>query len=435
MKTLIAAALCLLASSALADGSGALFGGNSPTSVNGTAITPTTVAASTITATTAIGVSTTAPVWPLTVVSNAMTGLNVEQVSGTQIDLGTLWSQAAGGGGQFMVLSSTDSTNQSAGVNTQIISRAIGNAGTPSFLLQSASGTYTNKAIFGTANKVIGNLIYQAWTSGTSYSNIGRISVQTEGVPASASNMPAAMIFYTASTGTISASEKMRLSSAGLMTVTGSSTTQIKFFGGAPNVGANNSFANMYFGNDPWGQLSFDYFPASPSFSDYRLSLNNLLDNEQAALSFGTSVGSVNAATMTFNNGGLKITAQQVAGRAATFSSIYGSTFVVNATGSSSFGGSLSVSSSVFVGVFVATQAAGGAGASVTAICSSPTQALGTAFATGGGCVCTGAVTPTGDTNAPNRLTAGSPVTGWTCQEPGGTGGACSAYAICSRIQ
>lgn len=90
----------------------------------------------------------------------------------------------------------------------------------------------------------------------------------------------------------------------------------------------------------------------------------------------------------------------------------------------------VTISSAAFVGVEVSTETAGGAGAAVTALCRTP----GT-FAIGGGCNCTGAVAPTGETSEPNCVTAGCIPTGWTCQEPGGTGGACAARVICSRLQ
>ena len=90
----------------------------------------------------------------------------------------------------------------------------------------------------------------------------------------------------------------------------------------------------------------------------------------------------------------------------------------------------LTVSSAAFVGVTVSTQAAGGAGASVTALC----KVAGT-FALGGGCSCAVVVAATSVISVPNVVTAGGIATGWTCQVAGGTGGQCSAYVICSRLQ
>lgn len=100
-------------------------------------------------------------------------------------------------------------------------------------------------------------------------------------------------------------------------------------------------------------------------------------------------------------------------------------------TGASSFDSNSPVtfSSAVFVGLAMSTIAAGGAGVSVTALCPAGK------FATGGGCNCTGGVAVTGTTADFNCLTAGCVPTGFTCQEPGGTGGACSAYVMCSRAQ
>lgn len=97
--------------------------------------------------------------------------------------------------------------------------------------------------------------------------------------------------------------------------------------------------------------------------------------------------------------------------------------------------GPVTMSSATFVGVYTSTQVAGGAGASVTALCQTQTIAAGTTFAIGGGCICSGAVAETGNTSAPNCVTTGCHPSGWTCQVAGGTGGACSAYAICSRLQ
>lgn len=91
---------------------------------------------------------------------------------------------------------------------------------------------------------------------------------------------------------------------------------------------------------------------------------------------------------------------------------------------------SISVSSAAFVGVTVSTQAAGAAGDPVTALC----KVAGT-FALGGGCNCGTIVAATSFISVPNVVTAGGIATGWTCQVAGGTGGACSAYVICSRLQ
>lgn len=78
--------------------------------------------------------------------------------------------------------------------------------------------------------------------------------------------------------------------------------------------------------------------------------------------------------------------------------------------------------------VGLATQAVGGAGAAVTAVCNTGYTALG------GGCDCSGAVAETSNTSKPNSATAGADPTGWTCQVSGGTGGACTAYAVCGNI-
>ena len=93
----------------------------------------------------------------------------------------------------------------------------------------------------------------------------------------------------------------------------------------------------------------------------------------------------------------------------------------------------VTISSAAFIGVQLSTQAAGGAGSSVTALCSSLN--VSGLFALGGGCSCASGVALTSTINFPNCATAGCHPTGWTCQDAGGTGGQCSAYAICSRAQ
>ena len=91
----------------------------------------------------------------------------------------------------------------------------------------------------------------------------------------------------------------------------------------------------------------------------------------------------------------------------------------------------VTLSSGVFVGVSVATAAAGAAGAAVTAKCLSGT------FASGGGCNCDVSLIAgeTSRVNEPNCLTQGCVPTGWTCQIVGATGAPCAARAVCSRMQ
>lgn len=93
------------------------------------------------------------------------------------------------------------------------------------------------------------------------------------------------------------------------------------------------------------------------------------------------------------------------------------------------FAGGIDVSSASYFGVQYSTQAAGGAGAAVTALCNSGR------FVMSGGCECSGGVAVTGFVARPSGVIAGGMPTGWTCQQPGGTGGACAAFAICSTIQ
>lgn len=79
-------------------------------------------------------------------------------------------------------------------------------------------------------------------------------------------------------------------------------------------------------------------------------------------------------------------------------------------------------------GTEVSTRAAGTAGTLVTVTCRTSNT-----YVKGGGCICSGAATVSGYTNAPNVVIAGGLPTGWSCQMTGGTGGACSAYVICGR--
>lgn len=94
-----------------------------------------------------------------------------------------------------------------------------------------------------------------------------------------------------------------------------------------------------------------------------------------------------------------------------------------------SAGTPVTFSSAAFVGTFVSTQAAGSAGTAVTATC------LANTYAQGGGCSCTGGVAITSVVNQPNCQTQGCIPNGWTCQDAGGTGAACAAFAVCSRLQ
>lgn len=88
-------------------------------------------------------------------------------------------------------------------------------------------------------------------------------------------------------------------------------------------------------------------------------------------------------------------------------------------------------STTVYAGVALSTQAAGGAGALVTVSCPASTYALS------GGCSCGSIIAETSVINMPfpTLTQAGAMPTGWQCQAAGGTGGLCSAYVICSRIR
>lgn len=91
--------------------------------------------------------------------------------------------------------------------------------------------------------------------------------------------------------------------------------------------------------------------------------------------------------------------------------------------------GSASFSGAVFVGLQLSTQAAGTAGTAVTALCDAGS------FATGGGCICGSGVALTDTVGKYNCAIKGCVPTGYTCQDGGGTGGACAAQVLCSRLQ
>ena len=88
-------------------------------------------------------------------------------------------------------------------------------------------------------------------------------------------------------------------------------------------------------------------------------------------------------------------------------------------------------SSGIYTGITLSTQTAGTAGSLVTVSCAANYYVIS------GGCTCTGGVAATGFVNMPypSITVAGSMPTGWQCQETGTTGGACSAYAICSKMR
>lgn len=91
--------------------------------------------------------------------------------------------------------------------------------------------------------------------------------------------------------------------------------------------------------------------------------------------------------------------------------------------------GSATIAGALFAGTVLSTQAVGAAGAAVEALCVAGSVALG------GGCDCNTIVGATSIINRPSTQAAGALSRGWTCQVPGGTGGQCIAYAICSRLQ
>lgn len=117
-------------------------------------------------------------------------------------------------------------------------------------------------------------------------------------------------------------------------------------------------------------------------------------------------------------------------GGAAVAFQVGASSVVIN-SGSVSInsGMPVTISSAIFAGVSLSTQPTAGAGAATTALCPQNRYALG------GGCVCTDGVALTGNTANFNCVAPGCIPTGFTCTEPGGTGGSCVAYVLCSRLQ
>ncbi len=89
----------------------------------------------------------------------------------------------------------------------------------------------------------------------------------------------------------------------------------------------------------------------------------------------------------------------------------------------------INASGAVKFSVAFSTQAAGSAGTAVTATCPAGT------FALSGGCSCSGIVAGTAVIGVLDPLNAGSMPTGYKCQIAGGTGGACAAAVLCSKIQ
>lgn len=164
-----------------------------------------------ITSNTGVGVSTTAPIWPLTIISTNTTGTSSEgALANATPALGVVWNQS--GTSSFVVRSSTEIS--SAGTNAIIAAEGVGGQASSSLIMRASSGTFTNRTIYGTADRTYGNVSWQTWT-GAAYATVGRIAVLSEGIPASAANMPTYFNILTASTGSASATEKVRVTSSG----------------------------------------------------------------------------------------------------------------------------------------------------------------------------------------------------------------------------
>ncbi len=499
--------LFVLASSAHA---GELRYGDNPSGVvvdiNGKDITPATVTASTITdtnlATNAvvfnragvltavstfsylvngnIGLSTAAPVWPLTVLrSQGETGVDNEGTSSGLENIGTIWGQS-GRGAEFTLRSSTDSASQNGATGTNLKIESIANAPANFIFFRISSGTFSGRTVVNSADRSAGTIIWQAW-NGSAYANIGRISVPSQGTPGSSSNYPTYMRFDTVSSGTFSGAEKMRLSSfgglavntavaptaqldvkmsadpdstafalkvssqnatslmsltaAGDMSLSGSTFT----VGGASFTVTGGSVTIAYalgIGNTPSPAFLLDITGTAAKIGKARIRGTN---GSLPALTVGlTDLGSADWSLV--NTGGDLTVNLGAAANAITIKNTTGNvgigttipTAKLHVSSGAVFDGNVGVtiSTALFVGTEVSTQTAGGAGASVTVLC----RTAGT-FAKSGGCSCAGGVALTSTISIPNCVTAGCIPNGWTCQDAGGTGGACSAYVICGREQ
>lgn len=130
-------------------------------------------------------------------------------------------------------------------------------------------------------------------------------------------------------------------------------------------------------------------------------------------------------------------TTLDVAGNAQFGSGVSKSTFSTTGSLTIATGATLTATTNnLTFGVYIATTTAGAAGVGVTAPCSNGSA---TAKAIGGGCSCSGGVALTSTINRPDvsgsAPSAGTTMpTGWFCQDAGGTGGACAAFAICTNI-
>ncbi len=156
----------------------------------------------------AVGLGTTTPVVPFTLVDTRAGGFGTEQTaSASNIVTSMFWRPS--GGNIFHVRGSTDSTTA---ITSQISVETISPNPASVIDIITSSGTLgAGRAIIGTASRSLGVINWRTWTSGTTNTSLGRIGVFTEGIPGSASNIPTYMQFNTSSTGTISGTEAMRI--------------------------------------------------------------------------------------------------------------------------------------------------------------------------------------------------------------------------------
>lgn len=172
------------------------------------------VAGTTITASVAIGVSTTGPIYPLTVLDPAAAGLsyisagsaNTSKISGS--------IERRVGGTLFAVKGGTPDGTTS--ITSILMSNISGGGGGARFYLMNSSGTPDAPTLTQTDGRLLGQLIFGFMDPTTKLVVAGvTFSGRNEGIPASASNFPTYFTINTISTGSVTTSEKVRVESNG----------------------------------------------------------------------------------------------------------------------------------------------------------------------------------------------------------------------------